>query len=49
MLFDGFDTANSNTLDAVRRIQRIQSVTIIWMSVDSAVSLSAAWVARKSR
>jgi hypothetical protein len=34
------------TLDAVRRIQRIQAVTIIWMSVEAAVSLSAVWVAR---
>jgi divalent metal cation (Fe/Co/Zn/Cd) transporter len=34
------------TLDAVRRIQRIQVITIIWMSVEAAVSLSAAWIAR---
>jgi divalent metal cation (Fe/Co/Zn/Cd) transporter len=34
------------TQDAVRRIQRIQAVTIIWMSVEAAVSLSAAWIAR---
>jgi divalent metal cation (Fe/Co/Zn/Cd) transporter len=33
------------TLDAVRRIQRIQVITIIWMSVEAAVSLSAAWIA----
>jgi uncharacterized membrane protein len=31
---------------AVLRIQRIQAVTIIWMSVEAAVSLSAAWIAR---
>jgi len=29
-----------------RRIQRIQAITIIWMSVEAAVSLWAAWVAR---
>ena len=34
------------TADAVRRIQRIQVVTIIWMSVEASVSLSAAWTAR---
>jgi len=34
------------TLDAVRCIQRIQAVTIIWMSVEAAVSLWAAWIAR---
>ena len=32
--------------DAVRRIQRVQSVTIAWMSVEAAVSLFAAWRAR---
>jgi divalent metal cation (Fe/Co/Zn/Cd) transporter len=30
----------------LRRIQRIQTITIIWMSVEAAVSLSAAWIAR---
>jgi len=34
---------NQNTL---RRIQQIQTITIVWMSVEAAVSLSAAWVAR---
>jgi divalent metal cation (Fe/Co/Zn/Cd) transporter len=29
--------------DAIRRIQRVQTVTIAWMSVEAAVSLVAAW------
>jgi divalent metal cation (Fe/Co/Zn/Cd) transporter len=33
------------TQDTIRRIQRIQGITIIWMSVEAAVSLSAAWIA----
>jgi divalent metal cation (Fe/Co/Zn/Cd) transporter len=32
--------------DAIRRIQRLQTVTIAWMSVEAAVSLFAAWRAR---
>jgi divalent metal cation (Fe/Co/Zn/Cd) transporter len=32
--------------DAIRRIQRVQTVTIAWMSVEGAVSLFAAWRAR---
>ena len=32
--------------DAIRRIQRIQAITIAWMSVEAAVSLFAAWRAR---
>ncbi len=32
--------------DTLRRIQRIQALTIVWMSVEAAVSLSAAWIAR---
>ncbi len=34
------------TPDAVRRIQRVQTVTIVWMSVEAVVSLLAAWRAR---
>jgi divalent metal cation (Fe/Co/Zn/Cd) transporter len=34
------------TQDTVRRVQRIQAVTIVWMSVEAAVSLFAAWQAR---
>src|ERR1700693_6099264 len=34
------------TPDAIRRIQRVQTVTIAWMSVEAAVSLFAAWRAR---
>jgi divalent metal cation (Fe/Co/Zn/Cd) transporter len=29
--------------DAIRRIQRVQTVTITWMSVEAAVSLFASW------
>ena len=36
------------TRDTIRRIQRIQAITIVWMSVEAAVSLSAAWNARSS-
>ena len=32
--------------DAIRRIQRVQTVTIAWMSVEAAVSLFGAWRAR---
>jgi len=31
------------TQDTIRRVQRIQAVTIAWMSVEAAVSLFAAW------
>jgi len=31
------------TSEAIRRIQRVQTVTIAWMSVEAAVSLFAAW------
>ena len=31
------------TSDAVRRIQRVQTLTIAWMSVEAVVSLFAAW------
>jgi divalent metal cation (Fe/Co/Zn/Cd) transporter len=34
------------TQDTIRRIQQIQSVTIVWMAVEAAVSLFAAWMAR---
>ena len=34
------------TLDAVRRIRRVQTITIAWMGVEAAVSLVAAWRAR---
>src|SRR5271169_996248 len=32
--------------DAVRRIQRVQTATIAWMSVEAVVSLFAAWRAK---
>ena len=34
------------TQDTIRRVQRIQAVTVVWMSVEAAVSLFAAWRAR---
>jgi divalent metal cation (Fe/Co/Zn/Cd) transporter len=34
------------TQDTIRRIQRIQTVTMVWMTVEAAVSLFAAWRAR---
>jgi len=34
------------TVDAIRRIRRVQSITIAWMGVEAAVSLVAAWRAR---
>src|SRR5690348_7701956 len=32
--------------DGIRRIRRVQAITIIWMSIEAALSLSAAWIAR---
>jgi hypothetical protein len=32
--------------DAIRTIRRIRVITIVWMSLAAAVSLSAAWMAR---
>jgi divalent metal cation (Fe/Co/Zn/Cd) transporter len=32
--------------DTLRRVQRIQTITICWMTVEAAVSLAAAWTAR---
>jgi divalent metal cation (Fe/Co/Zn/Cd) transporter len=32
--------------DTIRRIQRIQTLTVVWMAIEAAVSLSAAWLAR---
>ncbi len=34
------------TSETLRRIQRIQTITICWMTVETAVSLAAAWMAR---
>ena len=34
------------TPDAIRRIRRVQAITIAWMSVEAVVSLFAAWRAR---
>ena len=34
------------TQDTIRRVQRIQAVTVVWMSVEAVVSLFAAWRAR---
>jgi divalent metal cation (Fe/Co/Zn/Cd) transporter len=32
--------------NTISRVKRIQAITIVWMSVEAAVSLSAAWIAR---
>ena len=32
--------------DTFRRIRQIQTVTIVWMTLEAAVSLAAAWMAR---
>ena len=34
------------TQDTIHRIQRIQAITIGWMSIEAVVSLAAAWIAR---
>src|SRR6266849_8715403 len=34
------------TQDSFRRIRQIQTITIVWMTVEAAVSLAAAWMAR---
>ena len=34
------------TPDTIRRIQRIQAITIVWMTIEAVASLSAAWIAR---
>jgi divalent metal cation (Fe/Co/Zn/Cd) transporter len=33
-------------IDAARRIQRVQAITIVWMGAEAAMSLFAAWRAR---
>lgn len=38
-----FQIAGQST---VRRIERIQAITIVWMSVETGISLSSAWMAR---
>jgi divalent metal cation (Fe/Co/Zn/Cd) transporter len=37
---------NSTPLEVLRRVLRIQALTLIWMSVEAGVSLEAAWTAR---
>ena len=37
---------NSTPLEVLRRVLRIQTLTLIWMSVEAGVSLGAAWTAR---
>src|SRR5260370_15156020 len=32
--------------ETFRRMQRIQTLTIVWMTVEAAISLAAAWMAR---
>jgi divalent metal cation (Fe/Co/Zn/Cd) transporter len=38
-----FQIAGQNTL---RWVKRIQAITIVWMSVETVISLSSAWIAR---
>jgi divalent metal cation (Fe/Co/Zn/Cd) transporter len=38
--------SQSPKYNTLRRIQRIQMITIVWMSIEAVVSLSAAWKAR---
>ena len=38
-----FQIAGQST---VRRVERIQAITIVWMSVETGISLSSAWMAR---
>jgi divalent metal cation (Fe/Co/Zn/Cd) transporter len=42
-MVSAFQVSGQNTL---RRIQQIQAITIVWMSVEAGVSLFAAWTAR---
>lgn len=39
-------TTQIATADAIRRIRRVQTITITWMSVEALLSLFAAWRAR---
>lgn len=41
-----FPTIQLSNQSAKRRIQRVQTITIAWMSVEAALSLWAAWMAR---
>jgi divalent metal cation (Fe/Co/Zn/Cd) transporter len=36
------------TQDSARLIQRVQTITIVWMTVEASVSLFAAWMARSA-
>ena len=41
-----FSVPQISKQDTFRRIRQIQTVTIVWMTVESSVSLAAAWMAR---
>jgi divalent metal cation (Fe/Co/Zn/Cd) transporter len=41
-----FSTIQTSNQSAMRRIQRVQTITIAWMSVEAGLSLWAAWTAR---
>jgi hypothetical protein len=47
-MHNGSVSASPNTfsLETTRRIIRIQTLTLVWMSVEAVVSLGAAWAAR---
>src|SRR5580698_156133 len=38
--------ATTSTADLVRRAQRLQLLTIIWMTAEAIVALASAWIAR---
>jgi divalent metal cation (Fe/Co/Zn/Cd) transporter len=46
MLADMLSVSQVSGQNTLRRIQRIQAITIAWMSLEAGVSLSAAWTAR---
>lgn len=39
-------TAPTSTADFVRRAQRLQLLTIVWMTAEAVVALASAWTAR---
>lgn len=46
MLFSMVSALQTATLDIQRRVRRVQTFTVVWMSAEAALSLFAAWRAR---
>lgn len=46
MLFSMVSALQTATLDIHRRVRRVQTSTVVWMSAEAALSLFAAWRAR---